>query len=284
MSRDRRPLRAHGERLALPAGRALRRHSVQLRKSRSGLPRAEGVADAGDPGQPRLGRPERRREAPAREPDEPERPGIPVVGLRPHGDLCAAVRDQGHVLDRRHAALGERRRGRQRRSEECARPRALRDGRGPPLQRHVPRRRRACHPAGAPLARLERAEQPRLPAASVPQGCGQGRDSERDRLREDLQCDRQGNPEDDDRRLEGRLRRDRPARQQQPELEQARHVAAAVPARDEEGRRQGVRRLRAPPVLRSASRDAEYAARRPGSTAMRRRRSRSETSACSSTR
>ena len=174
--------------------------------------------------------------------------------------LRAAVRDQGHVLDLRHAALGERRRRRQRRPEERARPRALRDGRGPPLQRHVPRRRRPCHSPGAPLARLERAEQPRLPAAAVPQGGGQGRDPERDRLREDLQRDRQGHPEDDDRRLEGRLRRDRPARQQQPELEQARRVAAAVPARDEEGRRQGVRRLRAPPVLRCASRDAEHAA------------------------
>ena len=106
--------------------------------------------------------------------------------------------------------------------EERARPRALRDRRRAPLQRHVQDDRRPDPAAGAPVARLERAEQPGLPAAAVQEGQGQARDPERDRLREDLQRDRQGRAEDDGRRLEGRLRRHRPARQQQPELGPAR--------------------------------------------------------------
>ena len=73
-----------------------------------------------DPGQPRLGRPERRRQAPAAQPDEPERPRLRLVGLRPHGELRAAERDQGRVLDHRHAAVGERRR-RRRTSRRVAR-------------------------------------------------------------------------------------------------------------------------------------------------------------------
>ena len=63
--------------------------------------------------------------------------------------------------------------------------------------------------AGAPVARLERAEQPCLLASAVHEGQGQGRDPKRDRLRQDLQRNRQGRPQDDRRRLEGRVRRHR---------------------------------------------------------------------------
>ncbi len=69
-----------------------------------------------------------------------------------------------------------------------------------------------------------------------------------------------GDPQDDDRCVEGRVRSHRPSWQQQPELLSARCLTAAVPPRNEESRRQGLRRLRAPPVLRGATRDAEHAA------------------------
>ena len=81
---------------------------------------------------------------------------------------------------------------------------------------------------------LERTERPaflRLQSAVLV-----ARDPERDRLREDLQRDRQGHPEEHGRRLQGRVRRHRPAGQQQSKLEQAGSFAAAVPSRDEEGR------------------------------------------------
>jgi hypothetical protein len=64
--------------------------------------------------------------------------------------------------------------------------------------------------AGPPVARLERAEQPRLPASPVRDGQGQAGDPERDRLREDLQRDRQGRAQDHGRCVEGGLRRHRP--------------------------------------------------------------------------
>ena len=55
------------------------------------------------------------------------------------------------------------------------------------------------------------------------------------------------------------------ARQQQPELGTAGARADRVPARDEEGGRDGLRRVRAPPVLRLADRDAVHAAADAGS-------------------
>ncbi len=76
----------------------------------------------------------------------------------------------------------------------------------------------------------------------------------------------------------GRLRRHRPAREQQPDELAAVGLADRVPDRGEEGRDEELRRLRAQPVLRRAGRDADdEAARRPGRAA-RRRRSRSPTS------
>ena len=115
-----------------------------------GLPGAEAAADAGDPGQPRLGRAERRRQATAREPDEPERSGLRLGGLRPHGAVRAAERDQGRLLDRRDAAVGERRRGRQRRAR---RTRSTSSASRPPRRGATAARSgagRADPPAGAP--------------------------------------------------------------------------------------------------------------------------------------
>ena len=100
---------------------------------------------------------------------------------------------------------------------------------------------------------------------------------ERGRLREDVQRDLPGHLGDDARRLEGRLRRDRAARQQQPELLSPRALSARVPAGDEEGRSDPVRRVR--PPSRTTARRARRRRRllRPGSTATTRPRSRSET-------
>ena len=60
--------------------------------------------------------------------------------------------------------------GRQRRAQERARPRALRDRCGTALQRHVQDEGGTDPAAGPPVARLERAEQPGLPAAPVQEG------------------------------------------------------------------------------------------------------------------
>ncbi len=69
-----------------------------------------------------------------------------------------------------------------------------------------------------------------------------------------------------------RLRRHRPARQQQPEQQPAVRLAARLPARRQEGRSEELRRLGAPPVLRRPTDtpttkpvDARRAGRRPRS-------------------
>ena len=93
------------------------------------FPIAEDAEDAADPRQPRLGRRERRRQAASGESREPERPAYDWSVVRPHRQLRGPVRDQGRLLDHRHAAVGERRRRRQRRAAEPARPAAVR-GRG----------------------------------------------------------------------------------------------------------------------------------------------------------
>ena len=54
--------------------------------------------------------------------------------------------------------------------KNAARPRALRDRRGAALQRHLQDEGGADPAAGPPVARLERAEQPGLPAAAVQEG------------------------------------------------------------------------------------------------------------------
>ncbi len=72
-------------------------------------------------------------------------------------------------------------------------------------------------------------------------------------------------------RRQGGLRGDGPAREQQPEHSPCLRVATCVPPRHEEGRREGVRRLRAPSVLRERYRDAvdEAPAREEGAGADR---------------
>ena len=70
------------------------------------------------------------------------------------------------------------------------------------------------------------------------------------------------------RRLEqGRVRRHLAARQQPARHAALVGLAARVPAGDEERRREGLRRLRPPPVLRLPERDADRRRRRPASAA-----------------
>ena len=106
-------------------------------------------------------------------------------------------------------------------------------------------------PAGGEgVARLERAEQPDLPRAAVPQVRNRLGDPERQRLRTDLQRDLQRRARDARGERARRLRRDGSARQQQPVQLAAVRLAARVPARSEEGGAEDVRRLGASPVLR----------------------------------
>ena len=84
-------------------------------------------------------------------------------------------------------------------------------------------------------------------------------DAEPEGLRQDLQRRRQGG-EGGQRREQGRLRRHLAAWQQPAGDASLVGLAARLPARDEACGREGVRRLRTPPVLRLSDRDAEHAA------------------------
>ena len=104
-----------------------------------------------DPGQPRLGRTERRRQAPADQPDEPERSRLRLVGLRPDGALLAAVRDQAvfSIIGTPPWANGAA--GVNVAPDTDARPRAVRHRCRAPLRRHVraPPTGGSCRPCAA---------------------------------------------------------------------------------------------------------------------------------------
>ena len=111
-------------------------------------------------------------------------------------------------------------------------------------------------PAGPPVARVERARQPDLPHAAV-QARRHGQEAplgraEPDRLRAHVRRRLHRRPLDAPAQREGRLRRHRAARQQQPVLRAHVDRPAPVPARRQEGGPQEVRRVGAPPVLRAA--------------------------------
>ena len=78
----------------------------------------------------------------------------------------------------------------------------------------------------------------------------------------------------------GRLRRDRAAREQQPEQRPPVGLAGRLPDGGEEGGDEDVRRVRAQPVLRLADRDADDEAAGDADRARCRPRSRSGTSTC----
>ena len=90
--RDRRPLRAGRERVALHRARHLRRRADPLRQPRRRLPDAEAAALGAPAHQPPVGWPERRRAAPAGAADRSGGSGLQLGGVRPDGQLRAAVR------------------------------------------------------------------------------------------------------------------------------------------------------------------------------------------------
>ena len=215
-----------------------------------------------------------------RRPAEARRPGGQGLQLdgRRQRDLEGG-REQGPRArdDLRDPALG---RPRQKPSSSPHdRPAPLLARRRPSLQRHVPRRgrrERACAqaPGRPPLARVERAEQPRLPEAAVEAVPRRLAASERLRLREDLLGRLGRSPLDPPRRREGRLRRHGPAGERRPAQLAPVHLAARLHDLAAPRRPQALRRLRAPPVLLEQVRAARHRPDAPRS------RSRSGTSAC----
>ncbi len=104
-------------------------------------------------------------------------------------------------------------------------------------------------------------------------------DAEREGLRQDVQRCRQSG-ESGRRREQGRVRRHVAAGQQPAGNDPLVRLAAGVPPGDEAGGREGVRRLRTPPLLRLPDRDAHHRASSRASVAHRRPPSRSATSRC----
>ena len=224
------------------------------------FPGAEAAADADHPGQPRLGRRQRRRQAPAAQSCEPERPRLRLVGLRPHG---AASRSR--TGSRSSSRSSGRRRGRTAPPASTSRPAARSTS-------SVSRRRRLAATAAPSPARDGRIlpavrswlawSEPNNPAFLRPQYRKVGGkfviQSAIDYAKicnavakgvrkttvgaSKVACGVTG-----------------PAGQQQSELDPAGGLAAGVPAGDEEGRRHRLRRLRAPPLLRGAARDSDHA-------------------------
>ena len=116
--------------------------------------------------------------------------------------------------------------------EERARPAAVRRCRRHALQRPVQGSRRPPAAACAPLAGVERAEQPGVPAAAVPQGRA-GACIVQSAIDYAKICNAiyKGVLRDDGRRVEGRVRRHRAAREQRADVRSPLGLAARVPAR-----------------------------------------------------
>ena len=161
---------------------------------------------------------ERRRRAEAEARHRPGRPRLSLGRLRPARPERRPLQDQGRPGHRRYATLGERRPRQGLRAEEGSRPPQLRLRRRQAVQRHVHPvrgRGREALSGRAPLARMERAEQPGLPEAAVQVRRGCLADRERPEVRDHLQLDRGRDPcGDGAARREDRLRRHRASGEQ----------------------------------------------------------------------
>src|SRR5215213_9033083 len=104
----------------------LRRGEHAYRRPGPDVPRPPAAQYEGTADGPLLGRAVRRRRLAAAGADGSGRPGVRLVALRPYGQLRAAVRNQGRVLDLGNATLGERRAEAEHRPDESGRPAALR--------------------------------------------------------------------------------------------------------------------------------------------------------------
>ena len=218
----RRPRRATSS-----TGSSTTRRSTTATRTRSSrmLKHAE---DAGDPRQPRLGR--RRTASPsAGRPTRRTRTTRPTTGR----STTAPSSTRSSTGSRSSSRSSARRRGRTAAKggnvapTNAARPPALRDRRRAALQRHLQGagRARSCRPSAAGSPGTSR---------TTRSSCGRStrRSSGTAVIQSAIDYAKICNavfkrrPHDDARRLEGRLRRHRPARQQQPELGSARRVAA----------------------------------------------------------
>ena len=142
-------------------------------------------------------------------------------------------------------------------------PARVRLRRGASLQRHVPRREeREDPPAGRDVARLERAEQPGVPPATVRARRRQVADGCAGRLRADLQRGLQRRPRGGRPRAR-RLRGDGAAWPQRPDELASLDLAPHVPAGGQADGPPRLRRLGAPPVLRRPVGDPGDPQRRP---------------------
>ena len=175
------------------APRHLRRRGRAVRRARPRLPAAEEDGDAAPARQPLVvGAGDQRRDPQAEAPRRPERSGLQLGHLRPHGAVLDRQRHPADLLRHRHAALGERGQGMERRAHQRARPPELRGRGAEALQRVVRQRGRRHASAREPLDGLERAEQPGLPEAAVPAHGQDLDDPVGPRLREDVQRGRAG--------------------------------------------------------------------------------------------
>ena len=131
------------------------------------------------------------------------------------------------------------------------------------------------------LDRLERAEQPGLPEAAVRPLGRQVGDPERQGLRADLQRRREGGEARSARATRSPAASPPRAGTTSPGTRALVGLAARLPAGDEAGGRDGLRRLCAPPVLRLSLRDAAHGAAAWQARAAADCASRSATSSCS---
>ena len=155
--------------VALSAGRDLRRGADALRPGRQDVRPLQAAARPGGAAEPLLGWQVRRGGPPAGVGHEPGRSRLRLVAVRPHRRLRGADRRARAVLRLRHAGLGERGQGDERRAEPGGRSAELRARRRQALQRDLQGAGRNDPAGGEGVACLERAEQPDLPHAAVSQ-------------------------------------------------------------------------------------------------------------------
>ena len=229
------------------------------------------AARAGDPPEPALGRPAAVAKRRPMNPTDPNDSAYDWSALRPRRAVRGQIR-RSRSSSRSSAPPAGRTaaRGRTARRRNVERPPGLRARGGHALQRHVDGHRRPAAAGRAPLGGVERAEQPRLPAAAVPaRPRGKWIDPERGRLRQDLR--RPSTPASTPRASSAEKvacgvtaprGNNKPRRAASRRSRRSSFLEAAA-----RGRAQALRRLGAPSVLRSARpRRRRYAANghRPG--------------------
>ena len=258
----------------------LRRRDGPLREPGDDLPAAQVGEHRDGARQSVVGRAARSPSPTASRPTAPTRPIRPTAGTRTTASCCGPASPTMRVL---FSIIGTPNWANGGKGWNVAPTRpadlqALRHRRGRALQRHVRPRGRDAAAEGAVLARLERAQQPHLPQAAVRAARRQLGDAEPEGLRARSATRSSGGSS----RCRSPARSAAARRRRAATTSRARlrvlDLAAALPARDEALGRDGLRRLRAPPVLRHRRARRRARRRRRRSAAHRRQRSRSATS------